>query len=1138
MNKKLNKKNVLLVAAMTPAIIAGTSAVNNNAKTTSNVVNTKYLATASSLTINAKSSYEYSGTTPEITVSSTKGTVTAGTDYTVGYQTATTDSDGKVIGWGSSTTTAPTAVGKYKMTVTPVANKGLGTEPATKEFEITKADLRKATFKIAYTSTNFTGAALEPAVTEVKCNGRSLTVNTDYTVEYSNNTNVGIARAVIKAKDGSNYTESASTTFEIKAIDINSKEEGAIKAAVAVTGGNTYNGKEQNIVTTVTYNGQTLVADKDYTVKYAKAATFEADQTTPKTWGTATASKPVNAGTYKVIVTGMGNCTGTVESANFVITTQSVSGYTIKFKDSTGKLETSIPEQAYTGSTITPVIAVVTGQDENGKDIVLDSANYKLTYVNNTNVGTSATVKVEGTGNYSGEVTKTFTIKANIAQSIITIENADKIYYNFGEPVTVTPVVTLSNGTVLTAADYEIKADAYKNNKEMGTATVTITGKGEYAGTKTVSFTIKALPLVNDKNVLASGVVVDMAEAVDFDANGAKPKVEITANSINLKEGTDFTVSYENNKAITEGDNKATAKITFKGNYSGTYEKKFNINQKMITDESVIKDVEAKYEYTGSQIKPKITIEGLTEGTDYTVEYSNNTNEGTATIKVTFKGNYNGELTKTFAITTIDAKSLTVEGVKDMVYDKNKPNIIEKLVVKSGTTELKENVDYTYSVEWPETTGEATLTITAIHTSDNHLTNDSTKEVKFRVGEAEIKDVTVAATVTYPGKAATPSVTVKDGSKTLVKGTDYEVSYKNNDKVGTATVTVTGIGKYVGTVTKNFTIAKANVKNLKVSGISDVRYNPAGAKPTNMIIANGNVVLVEGTDYTVKFANYTKVGTATVTITGKGNYEGTITKTYKVVAAPIPNAFVTGITNKSYTGKAITQKIKVRAYGRDLKEGTDYTVTYKNNKNVGTATVTITGKGNYTSSKKVTFKIAIAKPSKLTTSKRTASSVTLSWKKSADKVTGYEISRSTKKNSGYKVVKTTTSTSWKNTGLASGKTYYYRVRAYVTVNGKKSYSDYVTLATASKLGSSKVTAKVSKSNVTLNWGKVSNAEGYEIYVSTKKNGTYSIAGATDKKSYTIKNMKKGTYYFKVRAYKVAGIEAIFGDYKTVTVTVK
>lgn len=157
----------------------------------------------------------------------------------------------------------------------------------------------------------------------------------------------------------------------------------------------------------------------------------------------------------------------------------------------------------------------------------------------------------------------------------------------------------------------------------------------------------------------------------------------------------------------------------------------------------------------------------------------------------------------------------------------------------------------------------------------------------------------------------------------------------------------------------------------------------------------------------------------------------------------IAGASVTGIGNKVYNGKAITQSLKVTVSGKTLKAGTDYTVAYKDNKNVGTATVTITGKLAYTGILKKTFTIT---PAATKLSKVTAASkgFTAKWNKQATQTTGYELqyALNNKFTSGAKTVTIgkATTVSKKLTGLKAKKKYFVRVRTYKTVSGKKIYS--------------------------------------------------------------------------------------------------
>ena len=229
-------------------------------------------------------------------------------------------------------------------------------------------------------------------------------------------------------------------------------------------------------------------------------------------------------------------------------------------------------------------------------------------------------------------------------------------------------------------------------------------------------------------------------------------------------------------------------------------------------------------------------------------------------------------------------------------------------------------------------------------------------------------------------------------------------------------------------------ISKASV----TLSTSTYAYDGKAKKPGVMVKLNGKT-LKNGTDYTVSYSNNTKVGTAKVTITGKGNYTGSVSKTYSI-KNNFKKATVSSISTKAFTGKNITQSITVKYNGKTLKKGTDYTVSYSNNKNIGTATVKITGKCSYTGTITKTFKI---NPAKQEIQKLTAKSKAffVDWAQKGS-ATGYEIQYATnsKFTSAKKVTITNNKTDKTTVSKLSGKKkYYVRVRSYTTVKGTKYY---------------------------------------------------------------------------------------------------
>ena len=231
----------------------------------------------------------------------------------------------------------------------------------------------------------------------------------------------------------------------------------------------------------------------------------------------------------------------------------------------------------------------------------------------------------------------------------------------------------------------------------------------------------------------------------------------------------------------------------------------------------------------------------------------------------------------------------------------------------------------------------------------------------------------------YTGKPVTQNIVIKNGNVVLDEGTDYTVSYSANTKVGTVEVTITGTGSYFGEIKSSFDIlpAKQQIQKLETrfkgffidwaqKGSAtgyEIEYSTnadfkdstvkklTANKPDTLTISG----LTAGNKYYVRVRSYTNVGEKV--------YYGAWSDSKNITAAKydITKSAISGISTKTYTGKNITQSVKVKYNGKTLKSGTDYTVSYSSNKNVGTATVKITGKGQYGGTVSKTFKINPAK---------------------------------------------------------------------------------------------------------------------------------------------------------------------------------
>lgn len=212
----------------------------------------------------------------------------------------------------------------------------------------------------------------------------------------------------------------------------------------------------------------------------------------------------------------------------------------------------------------------------------------------------------------------------------------------------------------------------------------------------------------------------------------------------------------------------------------------------------------------------------------------------------------------------------------------------------------------------------------------------------------------------FDGNKVAPVPAIHFGAKQLVAGRDYDVSYRNNEKPGTASLVITGKRNFEGTKAISFTIRQA--KPVKTSlakatvSVASVTYTGKKLQPKVTVKLSGKT-LKRGTDYNVRYASNTKAGTGKATITGIGAYTGSKSTLFKIAGRPMAKARIASIADQLWTGKALKPKVKV-AYGKTrLKAGRDYAITYKNNVKTGKATVVIKGKGNYAGKRKTTFNI-------------------------------------------------------------------------------------------------------------------------------------------------------------------------------------
>ena len=467
------------------------------------------------------------------------------------------------------------------------------------------------------------------------------------------------------------------------------------------------------------------------------------------------------------------------------------------------------------------------------------------------------------------------------------------------------------------------------------------------------------------------------------------------------------------------------------------------------------------HSYTTTVVAPTCTADGYTLhkcsvcGTSYKDSTTKATGHSYGNSVVTKQPTCTSEGTKTKTCTKCNA---TVTETIPKTSHKYADTVVAPTCTTDGYTLHKCSVCGTsYKDSTTKATGHSygnsVVTKQPTCTSEGTKTKTCTKcnatvtEKLPAKGHTAVTDKGYPATCTTAGKTDGSHCSVCNTvikAQTVINATGHKSSGWITDKAASIGVK--------GSMHKECTVCKKVLETAEIPALSRISiskasvtlststyaYDGKAKKPGVTVKLNGKT-LKNSTDYTVSYSNNTKVGTATVKITGKGNYTGSVSKTFKI-KNNFKKATVLGISNKSYTGKNITQSITVKYNGKTLKNGTDYTVSYSSNKNIGTATVKIAGKDSYTGTITKTFKINPAKQEiQKLTAKSKAFFVDWAQKESA---TGYEIQYATNsKFSGAKKVTVTNNKTDKKTisKLSGKKKYYVRVRSYTTVKGKKYY---------------------------------------------------------------------------------------------------
>ena len=620
-----------------------------------------------------------------------------------------------------------------------------------------------------------------------------------------------------------------------------------------------------------------------------------------------------------------------VLSGTKVLLSCQLSTATIRYSLKTGEEDTSEETYVYTGSPFT-----ISGNP--GDRVYLTIWAEKDGAVSPETVY-KYTIKDEGTGDIASEDIAYWNSLSDADKRKIWVPDiADQTYT--GKNITLDGLKVYFYNKLLTkGTDYTVSFACNKNvTTDKRKAVVTITGKGNYAGTVKKEFIIRPVEL---NKLDEAGLDISKTLTLAYAKGVQKPNPAVYYNELLLKKGTDYTIKYlldgiEQSGIASDEKQALTYQIEYtgKGNFSGTFPGITTVTVKprgdKVTSISTAKITfteQGPYYYTGAALTPEFLVmcgtgtngNELEEEKDYTVRWLNNVNKGTATLMLTGVGSYNGTLKRTFAIRGRDI-------------------------------------------------GECT---------------------------AEVAETSITYRMLSGGLQ--PEVSVRYSGKDLVRGTDYTVVYSQNKAAGKQIqCRITGKGNFAGYVNIESSTVKPAELSLQTLILSDMKYTDKKDqyKTKFSIIDQNGYVLKPGTDYendcryeyaAVLPGSGNEVGrevsntiprageTIRIVVCGKGNYAGTIAGTYEIIDASGRLSFdkaSVNITAQTYSGEPLMpsgdradQGELLVKYGETILSGADdYVIAaYSNNINKGTAYIVLQGKGEYYGTKKVSFSIRARK---------------------------------------------------------------------------------------------------------------------------------------------------------------------------------
>lgn len=743
--------------------------------------------------------------------------------------------------------------GKGNVTIIGIGNF---TKEKTVTFTIEKAKLLENSTGILLDQDSYvyTGEKIIPSETVIFNTGTkniTLVRNKDYTVSLKNNIRVGNATITITGKE--NFEKSVSDLFEIVEKDPVSIKEAKVDIIPRTE---IYSGDSKTPKVIVIFNETVLKEGTDYTVLY---------------------DKNVNAGTALVTVIGKGSYTDNVTDT-FVIEPLPADFRNMEIRFT--------PENmTYTGSAAEPEVTVVL---KSSGTALVNGKDYDVKFYNNINAG-EGTAVVSTKGNFSGNLSTVFAIvPAHLSENTTVTLTPDTFIYS-GDPNEPAVEVTHNGNRLIRDTDYQV---VFRNNTEVGDGKAIVRGMGNYDKNATASFRITV-------GSLSENTSVELAVShYTYSGDPNTPDVKVTCNKTVLTRGKDYMVTYANNT------NAGTAKVIVKGigNYGGNNSAEFTIDPYELTESNTrISFNPENSTYTGEELEPEVIVKvvsgsqsfgdtpvsetekTLTADVDYETDFSNNVNAGSGDVTIRGIGNYNGTIQDQFVIEPASlSENTSIVLTPDTFIYSGEANEPDTEVSHNGRT-LLIGEDYTIDFNNNTEVGNGS----AVVSGTGNYKNSATAMFAIKAGDLSNETTVITITpesVTYSGDVNTPNVTVVCNGNELEPGRDFTVRCENNTDAGTARVTVSGIGDYIGNNSAEFTVTPlpVNSKDVVITLDNDTVIYTGDPIEVPVTVKLRDRELTKDTDYEVFYENNTEIGNATVTVRGKGNFNATAEKTFRI----------------------------------------------------------------------------------------------------------------------------------------------------------------------------------------------------------------------------------------------------------------